>query len=801
MIDWLLRRLADRLGVESARAGEAITPRIRFEQPWPQALALFVVLGAAALIVWIYRREGDSPWPYRALLGMLRLVLVLLAVFMLSEAVLSVERTGLPYFVVMVDDSASGRIADQYEDPASATAASALAKAAGASEPRRLDVARGWLEADDAKVLRSLQERHKVKLYLVSNGARPLAEIGAPADVAPALEKLKGVEANGAQTRLGDGVRQVLTELRGAPPSAIVLLTDGRTTDGEALAQAADLAARKGVPLFPVGLGDPRPARDLELADLLVEDVVFVEDQVRFQAKLLARGFAGQDVVVRLKERPADSDPAQAREIESIRLVAPPDGEPKRFEINHRPKQTGSITYVIEVEPRPRELQVENNRLERTITVRKEKLKVLLVDSEPRYEFRYVKNYLERDETIDLNVVLLASDPEYSEQDRTALPTFPAAKDDLFKYDVVVIGDADPSFLSSAQMRNIAEFVTEKGGGVLFVAGELFNPIAYRGTPLELLLPVELAELKNPSAQGRGVDAFRPVLTLEGRVSPIFRFGDDEATSLDIQRHLPEQYWLVEAARKKPAAIVLAEHPTLTGRDGKLPVFVYQFVGAGKAMLNTIDDTWRWRYRAGDRYFGRFWVQTLRFLARSKLVGRKQAELESDRKRYQRNQPVQIRARFPNPGLTPTGGEVAVQVERKGHGSRRVTLKSSPGAPTVFEGVLSQSPEGRYEVRLLPPPVLDGPIPTAEFEVVAPAGEFERIAMNEPELTRAAEISSGKFYTPLTVGTMLRDLPKPRKVPLDTDPPIPLWNSWAVLLLFLCVITAEWLLRKRKQLV
>ncbi|MDE2507850.1 MAG: hypothetical protein KGM43_11610, partial [Planctomycetota bacterium] len=84
---------------------------------------------------------------------------------------------------------------------------------------------------------------------------------------------------------------------------------------------------------------------------------------------------------------------------------------------------------------------------------------------------------------------------------------------------------------------------------------------------------------------------------------------------------------------------------------------------------------------------------------------------------------------------------------------------------------------------------------------VAPAGEFERIAMNEPELTRAAEISSGKFYTPLTVGTMLRDLPKPRKVPLDTDPPIPLWNSWAVLLLFLCVITAEWLLRKRKQLV
>ena len=58
--------------------------------------------------------------------------------------------------------------------------------------------------------------------------------------------------------------------------------------------------------------------------------------------------------------------------------------------------------------------------------VREERLKVLYVDNEPRYEFRYLKNYLDREESIDLNVVLLSSDPAYSEQDRAALPTFPA---------------------------------------------------------------------------------------------------------------------------------------------------------------------------------------------------------------------------------------------------------------------------------------------------------------------------------------------------------------------------------------
>src|SRR6185437_5437475 len=136
----------------------------------------------------------------------------------------------------------------------------------------------------------------------------------------------------------------------------------------------------------------------------------------------------------------------------------------------HRPKHTGEFIYTLELEPRPREIQTENNRLERTVNVRKEKLKVLFVDYEPRYEFRYLKNYLEREETIDLAVVLLSSDPQYSEQDRSALSTFPAAKEELFAYDVVLLGDADPSFLSQSQMQHLAEFVNEKGGGLLFIA-------------------------------------------------------------------------------------------------------------------------------------------------------------------------------------------------------------------------------------------------------------------------------------------------------------------------------------------
>lgn len=803
-MDWLLRTLADRLGVEPARAGEAISPRLRPEQPLSQGWTILTVVACVALIAWLYRREGKAPTAYKVVLAGLRISLVLLTLFMLSEAVLSVERTGLPYFVVMIDDSSSQGVVDNYADPKAKAAAAELAALSGRTQVDRLAVAQGYLLKDDGKVLKELQAQHRVRVYLVSAAARPLAEIDKPGDIAPALEKIRKVEPVGDQSRLGVGVRQVLTELRGVPPTAILLLTDGQTTDGEPLADAAKFAGRKGVPLVNLGLGDPQAVRDLELSELLVDDVVFVDDLVRFAPKLSAKGFAGQDLTIRLSERdPTSADPKALKLVESIRVPAPPDGQPKRVEVPHRPKRTGPITYVIEIEPDPREQTPENNRIEKTITVREEKLKVLFVDNEPRYEYRYLKNFLQREKTIDLKVVLLSSDPEYSNQDLYALPTFPASKDDLFAFDVVIVGDADPGYLSQSQMANLAEFVTEKGGGVLFIAGDQFNPLTYRGTPLEILLPIELSDARNPTAVGQALGSFRPNLTVEGRSSPIFRFGDDEVTSLRIWANLPELLWYLEAPRKKPAALVLAEHPTQAGSDGPIPLMLYQFVGSGKAMLNLVDDTWRWRFRVGDKYFGRYWLQTIRFLARSKLLGQRNAEVQTDRRRYSRNDPVVVRVRFPNPALAPAGREVTVEVERKGGpGPRRLDLRAGPNTPSLLEGVLPQATEGDYTVRLIPPPVLEGDLPSTTFRVDPPAGERERVQMNEPELIRAAAASGpgGAFYTPADTSALLTSLPKPQKVPLDTDPPIPLWNTWPVLALFLTILVAEWVLRKRKQM-
>ena len=215
------------------------------------------------LIVWLYRREGRRRLPYKMGLAALRIILVLLAVFMLSEAVLSVERTGLPYFVGhgrRLGQRAGRRPVCEPEGQDGRRRAGR--KAGHGPRPTRLAVAQGLLLKDEARILRELQKQHKVRLYLVSTPPRPLAEVDKPEDVEPAVEKLLKVEANGGQSRLGTGVRQVLTELRGVPPSAIVLLTDGQTTDGEAARQGGRARrTQRGPALHRSGWETPsRPA-------------------------------------------------------------------------------------------------------------------------------------------------------------------------------------------------------------------------------------------------------------------------------------------------------------------------------------------------------------------------------------------------------------------------------------------------------------------------------------------------------------------------------------------------------------
>ena len=772
------------MGIEPVAAGEDTQWHLRYALGWPDWIFVLFVAFAVILVIGIYLRESRAATRrYRFSLGIIRLTVVALVLLMLGSLELVIDRTGLPYLIMLVDDSESMSIHDRPTKEGSPP-----------TDKSRLDQVKDWLTAEEGKPLRTLTQQHKIQLFAQSSNARLVGTYIDAAEIDKFVTDAQAMKAEGRESKIGANLRSVLNSLRGTPPSAVVLVTDGVNTQGESILQAAQYASRKNIPLFTVGVGDPGEVRDWEIRDLLVDDTVFVGDLVTFQVKVAARGVAGETVKVRLGRK------GSGEIIDEKPITIPAGAEFVNVELRFRPSEPGSDVYEITIPVDPREIAKDNNRVERKIEAIKEKIRVLYVESYPRYEFRFLKNLLEREETIELSVLLSDADPEYLAEDKTAVGYFPTTRDELFAFDVVILGDVAPSLLSAAQVENLREFVRVKGGGLLFIAGPEFAPRTYRDTPLQELLPVELGASLSANPSAGTSDAFHPQLTVEGKVSPIFRFANDESESLTILEQLPGAYWFTEIEKAKPAATVLAVHPTSTVDGKPVPIIATQFFGAGRTFYQGFTGTWRWRNRVEDLYFARYWIQAVRLLSRSKLLGKNRSvEMVVDRRRYRRGDPAQIIVRLLDESLATQGeGKVAVTVDRADGTSRTIDLAKRTNGQSVYEGVFNNTEDGTYRVRLASP-LVEGVEPL-EFTVVPPPGELDRVQMNEPELKSAAELTGGKYWRIDDARSLFEQLPSGRKVALHTDPPVELWNKWPILILVVTLLGIEWILRKRRSM-
>jgi von Willebrand factor type A domain len=743
-----------------------------------------------AWVSYFYAREGPTASRvYKCLLIGIRLTLLALVALMIAELMLSLRRTGLPTVVVAIDESSSMGIVDRVDDKKLSKLIAERLKAAGLEEATRMNLAKSLLLGKNPDLLSGIEKNYKLKVYFIGSAARDQG-----GNVEQVRKAIHALEPVGESSRLGADLRSMLSDLRGTSPAAMILITDGITTEGESLSEAARFARRKGVPLFTVGIGSEQPVRDLELSDLLVDEVVFVDDVVNFEFKLVGTGLAGRSVDVVLRDKSSPTVLARTK------VIVGGDGQPQKLHLPYRPTKVGEFEYVVEVEPLKEEAQADNNRQQRLVSVRKEQIQVLLVQAYPNFEFRYLKNMLDRDTTVRLKTVLQDADLEYAEQDQSALRVFPVKREDLFQYDVLILGDMNPSFLSTSVQKNISDFVETKGGGVAFIAGPKYNPLGYRNTPLAPLIPFDISAASTPDPRQPISEGFKIRPTELGLSSPAMQVGDSLADTIKIWQNLPDMYWLLEAPNLKPAARVLAEHPTRLGSDGrKLPVFLMQYFGAGKVLYHCTDETWRWRYRVGDVLFARYWVQTIRYLSRSKLLGKdRSADLAADRREYHRGEPVRLRARFIDERLAPAEDDgVTVVLERSGHKNQSIKLERNATSRGIFEGVVAGALDGQYHAWIATP-TLEGKAPAADFLVLAPPGELEHVQMDAGELKRAADETRGRFYRLADAARLIDDLPPGRQVPIESLPPRVLWNQWWVLATFLGLIVSEWLLRKRR---
>lgn len=726
--------------------------------------------------------------------------------------------------------------------------------------PTRLQLAQAILSQPNNDWLNHILHKKRFKLHIfhldangrairLTDAGEPAGDITQPDDplqLDRARKALRRLEAEGKESRLGTAVRQVLDHYRGSSLTAIAMLTDGVTTRDEKIGDVAEFAAQKGVPLFFVGIGDDHPIRDLRLHDLKVEDTVYVNDRVIFEANLTGQGYKDLTVPVVLKVKQKDgTEKVLGREMVRV----DPTGKPKKIQLRDQPDKPGRRLYIVEVElpkaeGRDKAIAPSNTRLERTIDVLESKLiRVLYVEGTPRYEFRFIKSLLERERlderknrSFELKVVLLDADPEFPGQDRTALAEFPATKQELDQYDVVIVGDCNPRHpkLGERRLRLLADFVrgedeqgrrgNKTGGGLLMIAGPNHSPHAFRDTPLAEVLPVE-PNPKVPVEPDERLDSYRLQVTPAGRHHPVFRFSSDDTENQGIMQRLAPMYWWSEGYRIKPLAEVLAVHPgqkaqtAAPGQDARHPLAVQQFVGSGRSMFFGFDETWRWRFREHEIRFNHFWIQTMRYLSRSRVT---RTVLRLDRQTpYRVGEPIAVTVQFPDNAPLPgkpnepkidLKDDVKVIVEYRPEGDDRadpenqtLNLKKVKGSLTSYEGLLTQTREGKYHFWLSSPDVSkedpSGQKPSADARVDRPPGELDRLRMNQEEMTTAGEATRGKFYNIADANSLLDDLPTGVRVSLNASrPPYLLWNHVLLFALVLFLLTAEWVLRKRKHM-
>ncbi|GIX05133.1 MAG: hypothetical protein KatS3mg114_1002 [Planctomycetaceae bacterium] len=794
------------LGVEIPE-GEGLRWSLQTAPKWPTGWPHWFGLIVAGCVLfsfwWSYRREASTlTTAQRAALVALRTLTFLMAWGLWLQPAVVVSRLGLAPVALLLDTSASMGLVD---DPlplssamapsASQEAAAELKSAPASSHLCRWDKVRQHLLAEDAALLRHLLQEHPLRVYHFGADARvvPPGIVRTAQDLPALVSALQQLSATGAQTRPAEAVRQILADLRGGPPVACVIITDGVASESEAdrLSQVAELLRQKGILLIAVPVGSSQPPRDVSISDLVLEDAVYVGDPLVVTGKVHGQGVTREQVTVRLTDRQTGQTLAE----EQLKVT---ENTPTRFELTTRLERAGVWELQVEVTPVPGEQELSNNVLRRRVLVHDEQLRILLIDEAPRYEFRYLKQWCEREPSLALSTLLLEADPEYAREDRTAIPYFPAQKNELWRYHVVVLGDVAPSHLSGVAAEWLAEYVREGGGGLVLVSGSRHNPQAFVSTALENLLPFPPGGLlEGGGVRDGSAEAYRLQLTLDGMQGvPLFRWGDsgDPISS----QNLAGFYGFVPIRRLKIGVRVLAEHPTRHGELGRLPIITLQQVGAGRVLFHATDETWRWRYRVGDRYFGRYWGQAFRYLSRGYAQRHAQpAELIVERQTFRLGEAVTLRLRILDERLLSRLRDgVKVLLERAGEAAQReIELLALPQLPTVFEATLRGLPAGDYHAWLTHPAWVN-PSPAVDFRIEQTSRELQQRAADRHDLQRAVELSGGVLLEVTELERLPEHLPAGLAVPLDQGRVFPLWNRWEPLLLMMMLLTAEWVLRR-----
>jgi hypothetical protein len=714
---------------------------------WSLAISVVAVLATAGFCFVAWRRSGYSK--SLGLLELLRLGLVVIAAVLLNQ----------PEWIEEYRPPEKPSVAVLWDASASMDTRDVVSREALSAAPRARRDAVAPL-AESAPWIK-LRERLNVVIQPFS-APEPGRGTDLNEPLAQALEKIQN--------------------LRG-----IVLASDGDWNEGKPPVETAARLRVKNVPVFTVAVGSPSRLPDVELLSL---------DAPTF-------GVAGKSVRI-----PFTIDSALPREYATTVILRSSDGDELSREVRiapmtrttdaivWKPKSTGNFTLSLEVPRHPEETLTDNNRMTAPIAIRDEKLKVLVVESYPRWEYRYLRNALSRDPGVEVSCLLFH--PGLSKVgggNKDYIKQFPTGLDELSKYDVVFLGDVGvgDGQLTTEQCRLLKGLVEFQASGLVFMPGIQGREQSLFDTELGDLCPVLLDNAQPGGWGSRTPNHFE--LTETGRSSLLTKLADTQDDNAEVWEGLPGFQWYAPVLRAKAGSEVLAVHKDAVNEFGRLPLLATRTFGAGKVLFMGTDGAWRWRKGVEDKYHYRFWGQVVRWMA----YQRNMAKGETMRLYYvpdqpKMNQTISLHANIMDKGGEPLhGGEVSALIKAPSGKSDRVRFSSTGDEWGVFAGKYTAMEPGKHELTLTCKQT--GATLEASFFVQGAAAERIGRPARPEVLEEIARVTRGKVIAADKLDEVVRALAE-----LPEPPPsirrLQLWSHPALAAGIVVLLGVFWVGRK-----
>jgi uncharacterized membrane protein len=636
-------------------------------------------------------------------------------------------------------------------------------------------------------LVRALGDRFTVRTFGFSQETARAADVNALA-------------FEGARSRVEAAVRAVRQQLAGVPLAGIVLVTDG--ADNAPAAPAGELVGAAGdVPVFTVGVGGERFAKDVEVARIDVPAHALRGGTIAADVTITQSGMAGERAQLVVEDG--------GRIVASESIALPDDGEVRPIRVPIPANDAGVRRLSVRVVPQAGELLAENNAREALVSVRDRRERILYVEGEPRFEFKFLRRAVAGDEQLQVVGLQRTAEDKFLRlgvDDSSQLRAgFPTTREELFSYRAVILGSIEASYFTAEQLRLLADFVSERGGGLLALGGRhSFREGGWAGTPVGEVLPVLLDEGQPGGENADGPPPFLAELhaapTPAGLGHAVTQVAATPVASVERWTTLPALTTVNRIRGLKPGAIALL---TAGSGDDATPVLAFQHYGRGISMALPVQDSWMWQMHADiavdDQTHERFWRQLLRWLV-SDVPDRETVLTSAER--LGAGEPVTLRADVRDSAFRGVrGATVVAHVTSPSGAVRDVPLTATGEADGEYRALFMPGEDGEHAVRVTADAGGEQTSATAAFVRASDgAEEFFDAGLRAPFLQRLAEETGGRYYTPATASALPRDVVYTRSgnTVLERKE---LWDMPVVLLLLVGLLGGEWGYRRMRGLV